>query len=257
MIFRWLRNRRRRKLLAEPFPDDWLRLLKQSIWQYESLPTPEREKLKDDVRLLLAEKNWEGCGGLELTDEIRLTIAAYAALLGLKLDPDSYDHVLSILVYPEDYVVEQTTYAGGGFVREEVSHRAGEAWSGGTVVLSWADVALERRRRRGRNLVIHEFAHQLDMLNHDVDGTPPLRDGARIPEWRDVMQKEYDELVRQVERGRRTFLDPYGATNIGEFFAVATEAFFEEPVGLSDDEPALYALFRDYYAQDPVMWEPR
>ena len=257
MIFRWLRNRRRRKILAGPFPDDWLKILDANVWQYESLSSPEQAKLRDDLRLFIAEKYWEGCGEFELTDEVRVTIAAYACLLGLGLDPDSYDHVMTILVYPEDYFAPQRTYADGGLVRDELSNRSGEAWMRGPVVLSWADVLSSGRRRgRGRNLVIHEFAHKLDMLNHEVDGTPPLRDGAGIPEWREVMANEYDELARRVERGRRTLLDPYGATNIGEFFAVATECFFEKPVRLRRDEPVLYAMFREYYGQDPAAWSP-
>ncbi|MFH1730981.1 MAG: M90 family metallopeptidase [Planctomycetota bacterium] len=255
MIFRWLRNRRRRKILAGPFPDDWIKILKGNVWQYASLSNPEQAKLRDDLRLFIAEKHWEGCGGFDLTDEVRVTIAAYACLLGLGLDPDSYGHVMTILVYPEDYFAPERTYADGGLVRDELNNRAGEAWMRGPVILSWADVLSSGRDRgRGGNLVIHEFAHQLDMLNHEVDGTPPLRDGARIPEWREVMANEYDEFVRRVERGRRMLLDPYGATNIGEFFAVVTECFFEMPVRLQHDEPLLYAMFREYYGQDPAAW---
>ena len=253
MIFRWLRNRRRRKILADPFPDGWLKILEANVWQYESLSSLEQAKLRDDLRLFIAEKHWEGCGGFELTDEVRVTIAAYACLLSLGLDPDSYDHVMTILVYPEDYFVEQTVHGGGGLMRDELSNRLGEAWLGGPVILSWADVLSSGRPRgRGRNLVIHEFAHKLDMLNHKADGTPPLRDGARIPKWREVIKREYDELVGQVERGYRTLLDPYGATNIGEFFAVATECFFENPARLQRDEPELYAIFREYYGHNPA-----
>jgi Mlc titration factor MtfA (ptsG expression regulator) len=253
MIFRWLRNRRRKKILARPFPDNWLRILNENVWQFESLSQPDRDKLCDDLRVFVAEKYWQGCAGLELTDEVRVTIAAHACLLGLGLDSDSYDHVMTILVYPEDYSVEQTVRGEGGLVREELSNRAGEAWSNGPVILSWADVLSSGRRSgRGRNVVIHEFAHKLDMLNHTVDGTPALRDGTRIPEWRDVMKREYEELVGRVEHGRGTLLDPYGATDIAEFFAVATECFFEKPVRLQRDEPQLYAMFSDYYAQDPA-----
>ena len=256
MIFRWLRNRRRKKILAEPFPDEWLRILKENVWQAESLSQPERDKLCDDLRIFIAEKYWQGCAGLELTDEIRVTIAAYACLLGLGLDPDSYDHVMTILVYPEDYFVEQTVRGEGGLLRDEMSHRAGEAWSNGPVILSWADVRLSGRRRGSdSNVVIHEFAHKLDMLNHSVDGTPPLRDGAKIPEWREVMKREYEELVDRVDHHRGTLLDPYGATNIGEFFAVATECFFGKPERLQRDEPQLYAMFSDYYGQDPAKRE--
>jgi len=251
MIFSWLRNRRRRKLLAQPFPDAWLGVLRSNVWQYAILPPDDQERLRTLVRLLVAEKNWEGCGGMELTDEVRVTIAAYAALPILKLDTDSYDHVLSILVYASDFMVTDRQMTHGGFVREERNALSGPAWGGGTVALSWGDVTLNLQRRRdSRNVIIHEFAHELDMLNHDVDGTPPLREASQLPRWRQLMTAEHERLVGQVESGRRSFFDPYGATDIGEFFAVATSHFFERPDAFRRHEPDLYALFGEYYGQD-------
>jgi len=253
-MFGWFRNRRRRKLLAAPFPPEWSAVLEANMWQYARLPEPERARLRDRLRVFVDEKNFEGCGGLELTDEVRVTVAAYASLLILELDPESYDHVVSILVYPDDYVARQTARTKEGFEREELSHRMGEAWSMGTVILSWADLL---RRRRGSNVALHEFAHQLDMLNYDVDGTPPLRDGAAIDRWREVMRAEYDRLAAAVDRGRRTPLNPYAATNLGEFFAVATEHFFEKPIALHRRRPELYATLAGYYHQDPANWTER
>ena len=250
-MFGWFKNRRRRRILAGPVPAEWLDVLQDNVWQYAGLSEAEQAKLCDLTRLCVAEKNFEGCGGQELDDAIRVTVAAYACLLILKLDPESYDHVISVLIYPDDYFAPQTTVTKEGFQREEVSGRLGEAWSGGTVVLSWSDV---RHRRKGANVVIHEFAHQLDMLNRSVDGTPPLRDGGRVATWRRVMAEEYEELCRELERGRRTFLDPYGSTNIAEFFAVATESFFEDAAELQRAHAELYSMFRDYYGQDPATW---
>jgi len=248
-MFGWFRNRRRRKLLAQPFPAAWSEVLETNVWQYGSLSDGEQARLRDRLRIFVDEKNWEGCGGLDLTDEVRVTIAGHASLLILELDPESYDHVISVLVYPDDYYAPQKTVTREGFEREDLSNRLGEAWSVGTVIVSWADVL---RPRRGSNVVIHEFAHQLDMLNRSVDGTPPLRDGAQIDAWRQVMAAEYKQLAERVERGKRSFLNSYGATDIAEFFAVVTESFFEEPDDLLRAEPALYALFRDYYGQDPA-----
>jgi len=256
MIFGWLRRRRRRKILETPFPDQWRAALEADLWQYACLPDAEQARLRDAVLVMIAEKNWEGCGGLILTDEMRVRIAATACLLILTLAPDSYDHVLSILIYPEDYLAPESTHIEGGLIREGMSNRAGEAWRGGTVVLSWADV-LGRGRRRGSNVVIHEFAHQLDMLNHNVDGTPPLADGSQIPRWHRIMVREHDRLVRQVERGERTFLDAYGATDLPEFFAVASEFFFERPGDFRRHLPELYTMFREYYGQDPAEWRSR
>ena len=256
MIFGWLRRRRRRKILETPFPAEWLAILDADLWQYACLPDAEQARLRDAVQVMIAEKNWEGCGGLVLADEMLVRIAGAACLLILELDPDSYDHVLSILVYPEDYVAPESTHLEGGLVREDLSNRAGEAWRGGTVVLSWANI-LGRGRRRGSNVVIHEFAHQLDMLNHHVDGTPPLADGSQIPKWRKVVAAEHARLLRQVQRGGRTFLDPYGATDLAEFFAVASEHFFEKPRDFRRLLPELYTMFREYYGQDPAEWQDR
>ena len=248
-MFGWLRNRRRRKLLAEPFPAEWLEALNAHVWQYACLTEPEQVTLRDRLRVFVAEKYFEGCGGVELTDEIRVTIAAYACLLTLRLDPESYDHVISVLVYPDDYVAPQTVRTKKGFEREEMSHRMGEAWSMGTVILSWADL---RDRPPGSNVAIHEFAHQLDMLNQSVDGTPPLSSGAAVERWRSIMTAQYEQLVARLDRGQPTFLNPYGATNPAELFAVCSEHFFEEPADMQRERPALYSVLAGYYAQDPA-----
>lgn len=221
------------------------------MWQYALLDEAEQAMLRAGVQRFIEDKNWEGCGGLELTDEMKVTIAAYATLPILELDSDSYDHVMSVLVYPDAYVAPEESAGPGGLVAERRSARAGEAWQDGAVVLSWAEVqAGIGDRGSGRNVVIHEFAHELDMLNRDVDGTPPLDDGDHVDSWRQVMAAVYERLVGEVERGRHTFLDAYGATNIAELFAVASECFFETPAEMRRQEYALYAMFCQYYRQD-------
>jgi Mlc titration factor MtfA (ptsG expression regulator) len=221
---------------------------------YGALGTGDQAKLRDILRVLVAEKHWEGCGGLQIDDEIRVTIAAQIALLVLGLDEEYFDNVQSILVYPDAYIAPGKTITKGGVVLEGESAREGEAWYRGPVVLSWADaLAGGRRQSGGDNLVLHEFAHQLDMLNGRViDGTPVLENRIQYEHWTGVMNKHYRRLVRDCRRGRPTLLDCYGATSIGEFFAVATEAFFERATAVNRRHADLYAVLREYYRQDPA-----
>jgi Mlc titration factor MtfA (ptsG expression regulator) len=253
MIFTWLRDRRRRRLLARPFPPQWLDHLRRNVAHYDDLSEDEQAKLRDDLRIFIAEKYWEGCRGLLVTDEMRVTIAAQACLLVLALPHNYFSQVVSILIYPRAYrPVEEDPL---GFSRPiDRGHPAeGEAHYRGPVILSWADVLKDGRHpERGQNVVYHEFAHQLDMLNGWVDGTPPLESPQQYRRWRDVMTAEYEDLVRASEHGRATLLDHYGATNEAEFFAVATECFFDKPVQLSHRHPGMYALLRDYFHQDPA-----
>jgi Mlc titration factor MtfA (ptsG expression regulator) len=251
MVFSWLKRRRRNKLLAEPFPVEWLRYLHENVAYYDYLTEAEQAKLRDDLRVFIAEKHWEGCGGLRITDEIKVTIAAQACLLVLALEEDCYTRVKSILVYPRGYLGPSDRDGITGLIFEE--ERSGEAWYRGPVILSWTD-ALEEGRDPGlgKNLVFHEFAHQLDMLDGEVDGTPPLRDPQQAEEWREVMTAEYQRLVEESEQGEATLLDEYGATSEGEFFAVATECFFTRPVEMRRRHPRLYQVLREYYRQDPA-----
>jgi Mlc titration factor MtfA (ptsG expression regulator) len=248
MLLTWLRRRRRRKLLARPFPAEWLRYLERNIAHYRYLAAAEQAKLRDDLRIFIAEKDWEGCGGLQMTDEIKVTVAAQACLLVLAIEHDYYRRVQSILVYPRGY--SAPTRHG---ILEGTSDLLGEAVYRGPVILSWEDV-LEggRHPRAGKNLVFHEFAHQLDMLDGVIDGTPPLKDRDQYRRWHDVMTAEYQRLIEESEKGQATLLDQYGTTNEGEFFAVATECFFDKPVALARRHPQLYALLAEYYRQDPA-----
>ncbi|MBI2804486.1 MAG: zinc-dependent peptidase [Planctomycetes bacterium] len=255
MFFSWFKNRRRRKLLAEPFPETWQSTLEHQVGHYAVLPESDQARLRDIVRILVAEKEWEGCRGLELTDEIRVTIAAMAAVLVIGFDDFYFEQVQTILVYPNEYVVKEERALAGGATLEEESDRLGEAHYRGPVILSWAEIrhnALEPGH--GQNLVFHEFAHQLDMLNGAIDGTPVLPDVDLAQRWARIMDREYRRL-RQAERhGRETLLDPYGASEPAEFFAVATECFFDAPRAMHAEYPELYDLFRDYYKQDPAGW---
>jgi Mlc titration factor MtfA (ptsG expression regulator) len=252
MFFRWLKERRRRTILAAPFPVPWLDVLKHNVHTYGRLSADEQGRVRNYVQVFVAEKNWEGCGGLVMTDEVRVTIAAQAAILVLGLDEQYFDRVLSILVYPSAYVAPGKRISEGGIVSEGESARLGEAWYRGPVIFSWTDVLAGGRHETHGNVVYHEFAHQLDMLNGQyVDGTPPLETADQDRRWLDTTNTEYERLVHDCERGRHTLIDCYGATNRAEFFAVSTETFFTRPHALKHKHPALYALLQEVYRQDP------
>jgi MtfA peptidase len=256
MIFSWLKEHRRRQILAKPFPPEWLSYLRQDVAHYSWLTEAEQAKLRDDLRIFVAEKRWEGCGGLEVSDEMKVTIAALACLLVLGLDIDSFNRVPTILVYPRGFQIP-SKYHGTDVIYEGRS-AIGQAVYRGPVILSWEDVlAAAREPGRGDNLVFHEFAHELDMLNGAVDGTPPLENDRKIERWQRIMSREFDCLAAASERGRATLLDHYGAVDEGEFFAVATECFFDQPWEMQRRHPRLYDLLKGYYRQDPAARAPQ
>ncbi len=254
MLFEWLfrprRHATRRHLLAAPLPAAWLPIL-QRLPFYRRLDERGQQRIVDDLRVLIAEKNWEGCGGLVLTDEIKVTIAAQASLLLLNIEHDYYEDVQSILVYPSAYRTMPQTDASG--VVQQGQANLGEAWRGGPVILAWDAAkggALDPLD--GHNLVLHEFAHKLDMLDGLADGTPSMPDRGEFTAWVRTMSAEYTKLREAAANGRATVLDQYGATNPAEFFAVATECFFERSRELRQQHPALYEVLHDYYQQDPA-----
>jgi Mlc titration factor MtfA (ptsG expression regulator) len=252
-MLHWFRDRRRRKLLSEPFPAEWEAVLRELSF-YRLLTPVEQEQLQHDVRIFVAEKNWEGVHGLELTDAMRVRIAAHACYLILGLDLSCYDRTMSILVYPNAYSVpEQFAIAGGGVI-EGRSQRLGENWYRGPIILSWPDVlAAGSEGARTGNLVYHEFAHELDTLNgRNVDGRPVLDAPDLARRWEPVMSRAYERLCIDCQYGRPTLLDCYGTKNRGEFFAVATEVFFQQPVRMLRREQEVYELFAQYYRQDPA-----
>ncbi|HTU25410.1 MAG TPA: M90 family metallopeptidase [Pirellulales bacterium] len=250
MVFSWIRRWRRGRIAESSFPAAWLEYLDRNVAHYPLLPPAEQAKLRRDTQIFVAEKNWEGCGGLTVTDEMRVTIAAQACLLLLGLNTGVFDRVLSILIYPREYVVPAARRLGGG---ETVSSdvRLGEAWYRGPVVLSWAEVSDDCRHfGDGRNVVWHEFAHQLDMLDGASDGTPPLASREQYRRWTEVMTAELENLRAARRRWEPTLIDPYGTTNEAEFFAVVTECFFNQPVEMRLQHRQLYDLLAEFYRQD-------
>ncbi len=251
MLFSWLKRRRRRKLAAAPFPPAWLDSLQANVAHYRRLPPPDQARLRGDLSILIAEKEWEGCGGQEITDEVKVTVAGQASLLLLGLQDNYFDAVPSILVYPRQYLIPQTEPLGGECALEGELAVEGVAHRRGPVILSWEETLAEGRDPGlGHNLVLHEFAHQLDLQDGEINGTPLIRDRDLDRRWQEVMTAEYERLIESADEGRPTLIDDYGATNPGEFFAVVTECFFTRPVAMRRRHRALYELFRDYYRQD-------
>jgi len=255
-VLHWLRDRRRAEIRRRPFPAAWAAIVRANVPHACLLDDAERAELQAMTQVFIAEKHWEGCGGLELTDEIRVTIATQACLLQLGLPHDYYRNVETILVYPSTVVPPEQH--PGGFVHATGPVAApapilGQAFAHGPVILVW-DAVLRgaRHPEQGHDVVYHEFAHKLDMLDGAADGTPPLVGAARMAEWVAVCSAEFLRLRRLADKGHKTFLDAYGATNEGEFFAVATEEFFDRPLALRKHSPDLYRVLGDYYRQDPA-----
>jgi Mlc titration factor MtfA (ptsG expression regulator) len=217
------------------------------------LPTEDRGELREDIQIFLAEKKYEGCGGLQVTEEMRVTIAAQACLLLLHRATDFYPTLQTVLVYPGAYAAPMTESVAKGVVREGISVRLGESWQRGCVILSWDDVLRGAADiSDGQNVVLHEFAHQLDQEDGAAEGAPLLPHRSMYADWAQILGDEYLRLQRDCASGRRNVLDRYGATNPAEFFAVATECFFEKAAALRGKHPELYAELKLYYRQDPA-----
>ena len=254
----FLKRRRRERLAREPFPAAWLRILEQRFPYYRLLSREEQARLQLLIRSFLDEVNFEGCGGLEMTDEIRVTIAAQASILLLNRDEDVYPGLQSVLVYPTAYSVPSQHVDEVGVVHEGYDTHLGEAWERGAVILSWDDVRRDTAEMSdGQNVTLHEFAHQLDQQDGTFDGAPMLENTAHYRSWARILMKEYKALQRAAERGEQSVIDTYGATDPAEFFAVVTEAFFEQPDALRARHPQLYAELQKFYRQDPASRRSR
>jgi MtfA peptidase len=262
-MFGFLKKRRRSRIRNRPFPAVWREILLRRYSMYSRLPPADRRELEGLIQVFLAEKRFEGCGGQEMTDEVRVLIAAQACLLLLHRDTECYPRLRSILVYPSSYLAKTWRWQPDGTMTEGHEARGGESWPHGAVVLSWdGAMAGAVELDKSRNLVLHEFAHQLDEEDGVADGAP-LLDGPtfwqtlqRYRTWARVLSEEYQQLRRAAEAGQETVLDTYGAQNPAEFFAVATECFFERPGRLRERHPALYAELKEFYRQDPLQYEP-
>jgi Mlc titration factor MtfA (ptsG expression regulator) len=252
-MFAWLKRRRRDTIRQRPFPAEWRAIVKKNVPYAARLPPADQEELVGHVQVFLAEKHFEGCAGLSITDEVRLTIAAQACVLLLHRRTDYYPNLVSILVYPTTYLVPGGRRGADGLVVDTPEARLGESWARDVVVLAWDSVlSAASDIHEGHNVVLHEFAHQLDQEDGVGDGAPILAQRSLYVGWARVLGHDFDQLVRDTERHHRTLIDHYGATNPAEFFAVVTETFFAKPRQLRAKHPALYRQLQQFYLQDPA-----
>jgi Mlc titration factor MtfA (ptsG expression regulator) len=254
-MFDFFRNRRRRRIAAEAFPEGWEACLRAGFPLFNKLPESLQAKLRKEVQIFIAEKNFEGIGGFEVTDEMRVLIAAQACLLLLGNEHRAFDRLKTVLIHPETYRATSQSSVGQHVVFEQDQAVLGQSWDVGVVSLSWR--ATEQGAGNpfdGANVVIHEFAHQLDQEDGVANGVPVLRSRGRYAAWQQVLSREYERLKEDVDSGRRTVMDEYGATHPAEFFAVASECFFEKPEQLKKNRPELYRELQTFYGQDPIEY---
>lgn len=246
---------RRQRVCSQPFPPAWREILRRRMPVFARLPADVQLQLKKHAQVLLAEKPFIGCGGLVVSDEMRVLIATQAALLLLNRRAGYFPRLRQVLVYPGAFVVDRTATDPGGLAREERRVLAGESWQQGQVILSWDDVlAGAADPGDGRNVVIHEFAHQLDQEGGRANGAPLLGRRERYASWAAVLGSEFAALQQRLAQGEDGLIEAYAATDPAEFFAVVSELFFERPAALAAAHPALYGELKGYYRSDPLSW---
>lgn len=250
---RWRRHRRA-GLFAGPLPEHHRQILERNLPIFRHMPEALRAQLGGHVNVFLNEKRFLGCGGLELTEEMRVTIAGHACLLLLNRKPRYFPGFTSIFVYPDTFLVDDVEYDGEIEIHGSDA-RAGESWHGGPVIVSWRDAVRSfSGEPDGQNVILHEFAHKLDEENPDVEGLPVLTSREHYREWKQVLTRTWESLEETLETLDDPAIDDYALTSPAEFFAVATEAFFESPVRLRRQFPELYAQLEKYYCVDPASW---
>lgn len=251
-MFPIFKKARREALRAQPMPDPWREIIDANVPYAAHLAEDDRRELDALVRIFMAEKRFEGCGGLSITDEMRVTTAAQACLLLLHRETDIYPDLGTILVYPHPYRAP-AEHRVGPVVLHSDDGRLGESWTRDVVVLAWDHVnAATHILAEGHNLVLHEFAHQLDGEDGAMDGAPQLGSRTRYAVWARVFGEEFENLSKRVHAGLASDVDSYASTSPAEFFAVVTEMFFERPGHLKRRHPDLYAELEAFYRQDPA-----
>ncbi len=251
LYIRWPRAR----LRARPFPGAWREILRHHVPYFRTLPADLQLQLKKHIQVFLAEKPIVGCDGLEVDDTVRVVIAAHACLLLLNRRTEVFPNLTQVLVYPGRFLVKREVTDGIGLARQEERVLSGESWSHGQVILSWDDVQeAAAAPGSGRNVVVHEFAHQLDQEDGGANGAPFMRGRARRARWAEVMSTEFEALRARSFTGEPSLIDPYGATNPAEFFAVVSEVFFGRPRDLAEAHPRLYAELSGFYRLNPLSW---
>ena len=248
-------QKRRTRLRRQPLPQGVEEILSRNVGLYSLLPDEQREQLHGHVNVFLEEKRFLGLGGQEITPEVAITIAGIACMLLLNREPSYFPGFSSILVYPDTYEADQVDYDGVVETRKR-SRRAGESWHRGPVVLSWSSVLQGALNAGdGYNVVLHEFAHKLDEENSGTNGQPILHAAGHYREWAEVLGREYRSFADRVSRRKNKVIDEYGLTSPAEFFAVATESFFEKSTAMQRKLPDLYEQLKKFYAVDPASWK--
>jgi Mlc titration factor MtfA (ptsG expression regulator) len=246
----WLRDWLGRTRQHPAVPEVTWQAVERRLPFLDFLSPADRRRLRAMALDFLAGKQFHGAHGFQVTDEIMLSIALQACLPVLNIGLESYRGWVGIVVYPGDFVISRKVMDEDGVMHEYDDEVLGEAWEGGPVLLSWFD---EGEAPDGVNVVIHEFAHKLDMENGGVDGFPPLHAGMSRTAWAEAFSAAYERFCEQVDNDEDTVLDPYGAEHPGEFFAVASETFFLHPHGLQEAFPEVYAQLAAYYRMDPAQ----
>jgi len=246
---------RLRKAVQTPFPDAWVAIVEGNIAVYKNLPTPLRLQLRKLIKQFLHQKHFSGAGGLTITDEIRVTIAAEACMLLLNRRTGVYPSLKYIIVYPTAFIVDRPQGGADGIVSEGRKGLLGESWSNGKVILAWDNVLHGSTNFvDGQNVVLHEFAHQLDSESGNTNGAPILVGKNCLRTWAGTLSSEFEVLQEDAWLGKKSLLDHYGATNPAEFFAVSTETFFEKPVQMAKYHAELFEVLKCYYRVDPRAW---
>ncbi len=246
---------RNRRIRNKPFPEKWTEILAANLPVYSALKPDEKHRLHQLINLFITKKHFVGCAGLDITDEIKVSVAAEACLLLLNHPKTAvYPTLYSVLIYPTAFKIEREQLQADGTVVMAANNLSGESWSNGKVILSWGDVVAGASDfTDGHNVVLHEFAHQLDAASGSTNGAPPLRRNS-YGSWAAVLSEEFEALKGASLSHHKTVMDQYGATNPAEFFAVATETFFEKPQQLYLKHPALFEELQEYYQTDPRQW---
>ena len=246
---------RRARVRRQPFPPAWREALRGHMPAFVQLPADVQLQLKKHAQVLIAETPFIGCAGLVVTDEMRVLVAVQAALLLLNRRAGSFGNLRQVLLYPGAFVVNRAVPDTAGLTRDNRRVLSGESWQQGQVILSWDDVrAGAAQPHDGHNVVLHEFAHQLDQDHGAANGAPWVAGRERRAHWARVMAEEFQQLQARLARGELGLIDPYGATDPAEFFAVLSELFFERPLELAAAHPALYGELAHCYRVSPLHW---
>lgn len=254
-IHKRIKLSQRNKVFSRPLPKHWISLLENNIPLYTRIPDQLTAHLHGCIQLFVHEKQFVGRGGIDIDDNIRLTIAGTACMLLLHGRQKRFPGFKTIIVYPDTYIAKQTSH-DGSLESVENSHRAGESWVRGPIVLSWGDsMRGSHNAKDGHNVVLHEFAHKLDEQSGAMNGLPVLKDSTHYVEWAQVLNNEFMSLKQRAQRGKNSVLDEYGTVSAPEFFAVATESFFEKSSQMKKKLPDLYKQLSRFYDIDPASWQ--